>query len=124
VPHRQGRERERFEQVLADPTSPPQIHLQHYLIWPPYRDGYPYAYADAEVLAEEIVGQRLGVGNVRLVLSGHYHEGVPPLRRGDTWFAAAPAFCEHPYSFWVYDLLEDALRHSVHCLAPERGADV
>ncbi len=118
VPHRTGRQRERFEQVLADPTSPPQIHLQHYLIWPPYRDGYPYAYADAEALAEQIVGS----GNVRLVLSGHYHEGVPPLRLGDTWFAAAPAFCEPPYIFWAYDLAEDVLQHSAYHLAPKPGS--
>ncbi|MBC7237723.1 MAG: metallophosphoesterase, partial [Chloroflexi bacterium] len=107
VPHRLGRERRRFEAALADAASPLQIHVQHFLLWPPYRDEYPYAYEDAEELAEAIALS----GQVRLALSGHYHEGIPPQRLGHTWFATAPAFCQDPHPFWAYDLQETGLEH-------------
>lgn len=99
VPHRLGRERERFERVLSAPDSP-QIHVQHYVVWPRLDEGYPHTYADGEQLRQQIVDS----GNVRLVVSGHYHLGVTPFRAGDTWFATVPAFCEAPYRLWIYDL--------------------
>jgi 3',5'-cyclic AMP phosphodiesterase CpdA len=102
VPHRRGRKWERFEAALADVASPPQVHIQHYLVWPRKDEGYPYTYARAEEMVEAIVGS----GVVRLVLGGHYHEGIPLFRVGETYFATAPAFCEAPHPYWIYDLEE------------------
>lgn len=106
VPHRTGAERRRLDGALADARSAPQVHVQHYLVWPERNEGYPHTYADGEELTEMIV--RSGI--VRLVLSGHYHPGLEPERVGDTWFATAPAFCEAPHRFWVYDLEGTELR--------------
>jgi len=100
VPRRTGSERARFQDALQDASGPPQVHVQHYLVWPERNEGYPHTYVDGDHLAERIVQS----GLVRLVLSGHYHPGVAPERLGDTWFATAPAFCEAPHPFWVYDL--------------------
>lgn len=98
VPHRNGEEKERFLAALGDASSPPQIHVQHYLTWPISDQGYPYSYPDADAMQEAIVGS----GLVRLVLSGHYHEGIPPFQQGQTWFAAAPALAEAPHLYWLY----------------------
>ncbi len=102
VPHRLGGEQQRFWAALSDATSPPQVHVQHYLVWPVRNEGYPHTYAGAEELHEAIVGS----GLVRLVLSGHYHRGIPPFREGDTYFATVPAFAEAPYPYWLYDFDE------------------
>ncbi len=105
VPHRLGAERERFERVLGDAESTPQVHIQHFLVWPERNEAYPHTYADGATLADRIVKS----GVVRLVLSGHLHTGVEPERLGDTWFATAPAFCEAPHPVWIYDLNERLL---------------
>ncbi len=99
-PERLGRERDRFLAALADPASPPQVHVQHYLIWPRRNASYPYTYREAGFLLDTIVKS----GLVRLVLSGHYHAGVPLARIGGTYFAAVPAFAEAPHPYWIYDL--------------------
>lgn len=99
-PERLGRERERFLAALSDPISPPQIHVQHYLIWPRRNASYPYTYREAGFLLDAIAKS----GLVRLVLSGHYHAGVPLTRIGDTFFATVPAFAEAPHPYWIYDL--------------------
>jgi len=101
-PERLGRERERFLAALADPASPPQVHVQHYLIWPRRNESYPYTYREAGFLLDSIVKS----GLVRLVLSGHYHAGVPLTRIGDTFFATVPAFAEAPHPYWIYDLAD------------------
>jgi Icc protein len=103
VPHRVGEERERFVAALSDASSLPQIHVQHYLPWPTGDLGYPYCYPDAEAMQEAIVGS----GLVRLVLCGHYHEGMPPFQQGQTWFAAAPALAEAPHAYWLYTFDQD-----------------
>lgn len=102
VPHRRGREWARFQAALTDVHSPPQIHIQHYLVWPRRDEGYPYTYARAEEMVEAVVGS----GLVRLVLGGHYHEGIPLFRIGETYFSTAPAFCESPHPYLIYDLEE------------------
>jgi hypothetical protein len=101
VPGRTGESLSRFHRVLDDGESPPQVHVQHYLIWPvPGEQDWPYVYGEAEALREAIVGS----GRVCLVLSGHYHPGITPRRLGDTWFATPPSFAEAPHALWVYDL--------------------
>ena len=104
VPHRTGEARERFWATLGDASSPPQVHVQHYLAWPINNQNYPYSYPDADALQEAIVGS----GLVRLVLSGHYHKGIPPFQQGQTWFAAAPALAEAPHAYWLYTFDEHA----------------
>ena len=47
VPRRVGADRARFQSVLSDGDPRPQIHLQHYMIFPEHNGGYPYNYGDA-----------------------------------------------------------------------------
>ena len=100
VPRRLLADRERFVAALADAETTPQIHVQHFLVWPRRDEGYPHTYREAESIREAIVTN----GRVRMVLSGHYHPGIAPFREGDCWFAAGPAFAEAPHRFRIYDL--------------------
>ncbi len=99
VPQRMGGERNRFLRVV-DEAGAPQIHVQHFVVRPELREGYPHSYREAGELGDRI----LRSGNVRLVLSGHYHRGVEPFREGDTWFSTAPSFAEPPHCLRLYDL--------------------
>ena len=75
---------------------------------------YPHTYGDGEWMRDMIVGS----GNVRLVLSGHYHRGVPLFRVKDTFFATVPSFCEAPHPFWIYELNGENVtprQHTVAC---------
>lgn len=94
-PRRAGRERERFESALRDKGSPPQVHLQHFLVWPEKNEGYPHTYPDGGAMREAICAS----GVARAVLSGHYHPGGLPTRIGGVLFAVAPAFCEAPHGW-------------------------
>jgi len=104
VPQRLGAEREKFLAVTADARSLPQIHVQHYIVWPPRDEGYPHTYREHESMLATI----LESGRVRMVLSGHYHAGIEPVEKEGTLFAAAPAFCDPPHRWWIYDVAEDA----------------
>lgn len=106
APHRSGTERERFEAALSGGEGLRQVHVQHFLVWPERNEGYPHTYVDGDVLAAQII-QSVAV---RLVLSGHYHEGTPPQVLGKTCFATVPAFCEAPHAMWVYDLDVDDIQ--------------
>jgi len=116
APQRLTEERETFLKVIAE-AGPPQVHVQHYLVWPIRNGGYPYAYREAQSLHDQIVAS----GRVRLVLSGHYHPGIEPMKEGDTYFATAPAFCEPPHAYWVYELSGDTLRCEERRAQAERG---
>ena len=100
VSQRVGDELARFESALTHQAWGNQVHVQHYLVWPDLQKGYPYAYREAPTFYEKLVRS----GHVFLVLSGHYHRGIEPRRRGDTWFSVAPAFCTPPHACWLYDL--------------------
>jgi Icc protein len=100
IPERTGDDQWRFEDALAGTNPWPQIHVQHYLVWPQRNEEYPHTYGAGDVMRDEI----LEAGNVRLVLSGHYHRGVEPAEFGGVWFSTVPAFCEVPHPYWVYDL--------------------
>jgi hypothetical protein len=100
VPRRISHERERFEHVLSDITSPPQVHLQHFVLAPSIDADYPYNYANADDLVQQIVDS----GRVRLCLSGHYHPGTEPLTEGETTFITAPAASRPPHPWLLYDL--------------------
>ena len=100
IPQRQGDERVLFDQALADQDPRPQVHLQHYLVYPRRDEGYPHTYGDAEALRTAIARS----GRVRLCLSGHYHPGHEPECVDGTWFSVAPAFCEAPHRWRLYRL--------------------
>lgn len=123
VPVRTGSERRRFTSVLANAGSLPQIHVQHYMVWPENTEGYPYSYGASAEMHDAIVAS----GQVRLVLSGHYHRGAAPIMDKGVTFATVPAFCEAPHPFWVYDVAGDgvagdgvagdSVQHTEHVLA-------
>lgn len=106
VPQRVGAERAKFIRAVADSASLPQIHVQHYLVWPEENEESPHTYGDGIWLRDQIIHS----GHVRLVLSGHYHRGVPLFRIRDTWFAGARAFCEAPHPFYIYEVEDSEMR--------------
>ena len=112
VPRRVAGERARFCEALERRDGVPQVHVQHYVVWPERNQGYPHTYGDGDALRRRIVQS----GRVRLVLSGHYHAGVPPFCEEGVWFAVAPALCQAPYRFWVYDLANGSLTWQEHAL--------
>lgn len=113
LPQRTGRQLDQFRNALASPDPAPQIHVQHYLLWPERNQGYPHTYPAAPELIDAIARS----GRQILCLSGHYHLGHPPEQAQGVWFAAAPAFCEAPHPFWVYDLTPSGPALTVHTLA-------
>jgi Icc protein len=113
VPVRSGEEYLRFRATLARRDAVPQVHVQHYVVWPERNADYPHTYGEGRSLRDAIVAN----GNVRLVLSGHFHAGVEPTQEGNVWFATVPAFCEFPHPFWIYDLNDHDLTWSQHNLA-------
>lgn len=100
VPRRLGPSRQHFLDALADESSPPQIHVQHYVIWPRLNKDYPYTYQQGAWMRDLIADS----GRVRLVLSGHYHKGVPLFQLGQTYFATVPAFSDPPHPYWLYEI--------------------
>jgi predicted MPP superfamily phosphohydrolase len=105
VPERVGQESARFRTALADTASLPQIHIQHYVVWPERNDDYPHTYGRGAEMRDAIIAS----GNVLLVLCGHYHVGVPLFLDKGVWFATARAFAEAPHPFYLYDLDEEGV---------------
>lgn len=89
-----------FSTSLTDADPRPQIHLQHYMVFPVQNEGYPHSYREAEQLHQAVAQS----GKIRLSLSGHYHVGSPLQRQDGVCYATARAFCEAPHPFRVYDL--------------------
>jgi histidinol-phosphate phosphatase family protein len=109
VPRRLGRERELLEAMLTDPTSLPQIHLQHYVITPQLEGDWPYNYLEAKHLR----GQLVGSGKVRLALSGHYHPGADLLCEDGTYFSTGPAFTLAPFRMSLYRIEQSEVQRQV-----------
>jgi predicted MPP superfamily phosphohydrolase len=108
LPHRIGQEAARFRAALDDATSPPQIHIQHYLVWPERNEEYPHTYGDGASMRDAIIAS----SRVRLVLSGHYHLGVPLfLDKGvgdkGVWFATVRGFTTAPHPYNIYEIEDD-----------------
>lgn len=99
VPVRVGESLERLDEALADPSPLRQIHLQHYLVYPERNAGYPHTYGTADWLRSSLEAS----GKVWLLLSGHFHTGVPAEQQGGIYYAVAPAFCEFPHPLVIYD---------------------
>lgn len=117
IPQRMGTERERFLAALADADPRPQIHLQHYLTAPEMDHGYPMNYAEAESMRAALEADP----RARLVLSGHYHQGISPFMGGSTWYATAPAFCERPHAFQLLTFDGEEVRSN--CVSLETGPE-
>lgn len=103
VPVRVGNEQARFIAALHESASLPQIHIQHYVVWPERNDDYPHTYGAGAQMRDALIG----AGNVRLVLSGHYHRGVPLFLDKGVWFSTARGFTEAPHPFHIYDIEDD-----------------
>jgi histidinol-phosphate phosphatase family protein len=103
VPRRLDRERHLLDAMLADAASPPQIHLQHYVISPQLSGGYPYNYLESEHLRATLVDS----GKVVLSLSGHYHPGVDLTRHGACHFATGAAFSVFPHTVTIHRIEGD-----------------
>ncbi|MCZ7600386.1 MAG: hypothetical protein M5U09_25330, partial [Gammaproteobacteria bacterium] len=101
VPRRLDRERTLWESALADEASPPQVHLQHYVITPELNQGWPHTYFEGEHLRRRMVES----GRVVLSLSGHYHHGTALIEDGPCRFATTPAFGEFPHPVRFFDLV-------------------
>ena len=89
-----------FEVALADADPRPQIHLQHYMVFPERDQGYPHSYREATALHEACAAS----GKVHLSLSGHFHRGENLQQHDGVHYATARAFCEAPHPFRVYEL--------------------
>lgn len=109
VPERVGQEQARFRAALDETDSLPQIHIQHYVVWPERNEEYPHTYGNGAEMREEIIAS----GHVRLVLSGHYHTGVPLFCDKGVWFATARGFTEAPHPFNIYDFEQNELGEEV-----------
>ena len=112
VPRRVGADRVRFQSVLSDGDPRPQIHLQHYMIFPEHNGGYPYNYGDAA----ELKAALLADSRRKLVLSGHYHEGEDLVTEGHVSFATARAFREPPHPFRVYEISDADITQAEYTL--------
>lgn len=100
VPERVGRSHRRFVDALHSDDGLPQIHVQHYVVWPPLNEEYPHTYGEGAEMRDQIVES----GRVRLVIHGHYHWGVPLYAVGVTYFAGIRAFTEAPHPFGIYEI--------------------
>ena len=112
VPRRLDRERKFWARLLSDPNAPPQIHLQHYVITPELNQGYPHTYFEHEELKRRMVAS----GTMALSLSGHYHSGTDLIREGACTFTTAPAFCDFPHRYRIYELHDHDVASQTHAL--------
>lgn len=111
-PRRFTTERRRFNAMLADESSPPQVHLQHYVIHPEFNEHYPHTYYEGKELSRRLAAS----DHVRLSISGHYHQGTDLLSLGKTSFVTGPAFCESPYAWRTYDMQDSDIQMQTHNL--------
>jgi len=108
TPLRTGPRRALFERTVGDgggarDDSPWQVHLQHYMIYPPTVAGWRYNYIGSRRMKRMIEGS----GRVRAVLSGHYHPGSLSISRGGVHYSVPPAFCSAPFPFRLVDVAAD-----------------
>lgn len=76
------------------------VSVQHVPLLP--RHIPPYNYDNAEELLEIFVecGYTASV-------SGHFHDGLPPLPHGSTTLITAAAACETPFPYYIMDIADD-----------------
>ena len=123
VPRRFDRERKLWLEMLADKQSPPQIHLQHYVIIPRVESSYPHNYLEADDLSIRMNRS----GRVLLSISGHFHRGSEIHNENGCRFVVGPAFCEFPHPVSIYTLTADQVdmeRFSLSNESPKAGRPV
>jgi predicted MPP superfamily phosphohydrolase len=113
VPVRTGQQLKRFRAALKDSKSLPQIHVQHYIVWPERNEEYPHTYGAGASMREAIIE----TGNVRLLLSGHYHPGVPLFYDKGVWFSTIRSFSEAPHPFVIYEIENNRVTATPYLLA-------
>ena len=106
MPRRVDRERKLMEQMLADKTSNPQIHFQHYNIEPKIDHPYPHNYYECEHLKKQLIEAPQVIASI----SGHYHPGTELLDCEGTSFTTGPAFTEFPHRYRIYEFNDDDMR--------------
>ena len=101
-----------FQEAISDDEHEcAQVHVQHYMIHPPvFAKNKHYQYTTSVDLKKSIDRS----GRVLAVLSGHYHPGT--LVEGKILHSGAPAFCEKPFSYRVYDLDEQSPARVETCI--------
>ena len=102
IPERVGGQLERFLEATSNTDQYSQIHIQHYLLYPKRNDGYPHTYFHSASLIKSASSSK----KVTLSLSGHFHPGENLVLHEGIYFAVAPAFCEAPHWFRIYDISE------------------
>jgi putative hydrolase len=80
----------------------PLVALQHVPLFPPGLSDCPYNYTNANDIIAAMKHQ-----GYPLAISGHYHNGMPPIRSDGITFLAAPALCESPFVFQELHLDDD-----------------
>ncbi|HIL08907.1 MAG TPA: hypothetical protein EYG11_09425 [Candidatus Latescibacteria bacterium] len=111
---RLGASRQLFDTALADADPRPQIHLQHYMIFPEHNEGYPHSYREAADLQAAIATSC----KVRLSLSGHFHQGADLQSQDGTCYATARAFCEAPHPYRIYDIGDTSVKQREYYVQP------
>lgn len=114
VPRRFYPERDFWEDELRRSAELPQVHLQHYVIYPTLDEGYPYNYAEAEFLSTKLSEST----TTTLCLSGHFHRGIDLVQLGRTTFAGSPAFCDAPHRYRIFSLVDDTITTKELCAEP------
>ena len=112
-PERSGTEWERFAALAQERDLRQQIHIQHYLVAPEHNEGYPHTYRNAARLKQHL----LNGSRARLVLSGHYHPGVPLFCEAGVYFSTAPAFCQAPHPFRIYHVHNEIIHQEEYTLS-------
>lgn len=104
-------------EAAGEGAAGPVIALQHVPLFPRGATPCPYNYENAEAALES--ARR---GGISLILSGHYHKGLPLTRTGGLALACAPALCEAPFRFLEIELEPGAPpRETVHALQMPGG---
>lgn len=97
--------------VAAERPGLPLVALQHNPIFPSIESAYPYMPVNTEAIRRSYEA-----AGVVLSLSGHYHAGQAPSRRGAVTYATAPALCEDPFRFWEVTLRGRHVEMKEHAL--------
>lgn len=93
-------------------ASGPVIALQHVPLFPRGATPCPYNFENAEAALESA-----RKGGISLILSGHYHKGLPLTMAGGIALACSPALCEAPFRFLEIELEPGKPpRETVHAL--------
>jgi histidinol phosphatase-like PHP family hydrolase/predicted phosphodiesterase len=99
-------------------TDAALVSLQHVPLFPPGLHSCPYNYTNAD----EVIAASHAAG-VSLVISGHYHHGIPLFEHDGIRYLTAPALCEAPFRFLVVEIDGDRVSAQEHALAmPEEFA--